>query len=96
MYKKVLVPLDGSKLAECVLPHVEALAKGCQAAAIHFVQVYAPFQIPPGMEAVPLKQAEIDAISARGKKVAEDYIRGWRRGLTRGRPKPRESSSQGP
>jgi nucleotide-binding universal stress UspA family protein len=26
MYKKILVPLDGSKLAECVLPHVEALA----------------------------------------------------------------------
>jgi len=26
MYKKILVPLDGSKLAECVLPHVESLA----------------------------------------------------------------------
>ncbi len=26
MYDKILVPLDGSKLAECVLPHVEALA----------------------------------------------------------------------
>ncbi|MHC1578410.1 MAG: hypothetical protein ACXQTH_01545 [Dehalococcoidia bacterium] len=29
MYKKMLVPLDGSKLAECALPHVEELAKGC-------------------------------------------------------------------
>jgi nucleotide-binding universal stress UspA family protein len=27
MYKKILVPLDGSKLAEAVLPHAEALAK---------------------------------------------------------------------
>ena len=26
MYQKIMVPLDGSKLAECVLPHVEALA----------------------------------------------------------------------
>lgn len=26
MYKKILVPLDGSKLAEVVLPHVEQLA----------------------------------------------------------------------
>jgi len=26
MYKKILVPLDGSKLAECVLPHVGGLA----------------------------------------------------------------------
>jgi nucleotide-binding universal stress UspA family protein len=29
MYKKILVPLDGSKLAECALPHTEELAKGC-------------------------------------------------------------------
>ena len=27
MYKKIIVPLDGSKLAECVLPHVESIAK---------------------------------------------------------------------
>jgi nucleotide-binding universal stress UspA family protein len=27
MYKKVLVPLDGSKLAEATLPHVKGLAK---------------------------------------------------------------------
>ena len=30
MYDKILVPLDGSKLAECVLPHVEELAKDCK------------------------------------------------------------------
>jgi nucleotide-binding universal stress UspA family protein len=29
MYRKIVVPLDGSKLAECILPHVEELAKGC-------------------------------------------------------------------
>lgn len=27
MYKKVLVPLDGSELAECALPHMKNLAK---------------------------------------------------------------------
>jgi nucleotide-binding universal stress UspA family protein len=27
MYKKILVPLDGSELAECVLSHVKALVK---------------------------------------------------------------------
>lgn len=27
MYNKILVPLDGSKLAECALPHAEALAQ---------------------------------------------------------------------
>ena len=29
MYKKILVPLDGSKLAECALPHVEEIASKC-------------------------------------------------------------------
>jgi len=75
MYKKVLVPLDGSELAECVLAHVETLAKGCQAAEVEFVQVYAPFQIPPGMEPIPLKLSEIAEISAQEKKASEDYIR---------------------
>ena len=28
MYKKIIVPLDGSKLAECVLPHIESITKG--------------------------------------------------------------------
>ncbi len=27
MFKHILVPLDGSSLAECVLPHVVAIAK---------------------------------------------------------------------
>ena len=39
MYKKIMVPLDGSPLAECVLPHVEAIAKGCGASEIIFVSV---------------------------------------------------------
>jgi nucleotide-binding universal stress UspA family protein len=28
MYKKILVPLDGSELAECVLPHIETIMQG--------------------------------------------------------------------
>jgi nucleotide-binding universal stress UspA family protein len=39
MYKKILVPLDGSKLAECVLPHVEELATGCGAEQVILVSV---------------------------------------------------------
>ena len=29
MYTKILVPLDGSKTAESVLPHLQTVAKGC-------------------------------------------------------------------
>lgn len=34
-----MVPLDGSKLAECVLPYVEALATGCTAEEVILVSV---------------------------------------------------------
>jgi nucleotide-binding universal stress UspA family protein len=39
MYKKVVVPLDGSKLAETVLPHLEIFAKGCNIGDIMLVSV---------------------------------------------------------
>jgi len=42
MYQKVMVPLDGSQLAECVLPHVEAFINGCQAHTLIFVTVVEP------------------------------------------------------
>ncbi len=41
MYGKVLVPLDGSDLAESVLPHVIGFAKGC-AAEILLLRVIPP------------------------------------------------------
>jgi len=39
MYEKIVVPLDGSKLAECVLPYVEELAKGCGTKEVILVSV---------------------------------------------------------
>jgi nucleotide-binding universal stress UspA family protein len=39
MYKKILVPLDGSKLAESVLPHVESLAKCSPGVEVMLVSV---------------------------------------------------------
>jgi len=39
LYKKILVPLDGSKLSECVLPHVEKLAESGVAKEIILLRV---------------------------------------------------------
>ena len=49
MIKKILVPLDGSKLAECVLPHTEELAIKINAEVVlisvtHRLQGYWPFE----------------------------------------------------
>jgi nucleotide-binding universal stress UspA family protein len=50
MYKKILVPLDGSELAECVLPHVESIAKGCSVPNVVFVRVVEPAHLPVATE----------------------------------------------
>lgn len=39
MYNKVVVPLDGSKLAELALPHLEVIGKGCSIPKIFLVSV---------------------------------------------------------
>jgi nucleotide-binding universal stress UspA family protein len=39
MYQKILVPLDGSKLAESALPHVESLAKCSPGVEVMLVSV---------------------------------------------------------
>jgi nucleotide-binding universal stress UspA family protein len=39
MYKKVIVPLDGSDLAEAALPHLEEIARGCSIPEIFLVSV---------------------------------------------------------
>jgi len=42
MYKKVVVPLDGSKLSEIALPHLEEIARGCSIPDILLVSVTEP------------------------------------------------------
>ncbi len=53
MYDRILVPLDGSKLAECVISHVESLARGCGAGEVILLRICEPPSIlsdyPEGM-----------------------------------------------
>jgi nucleotide-binding universal stress UspA family protein len=73
MYKKILVPLDGSQLAECVLPHVEAVAKASQVQEVVFVRVIEPFRQPGGDYIISEK--EIARIDAEHKAAAEKYLK---------------------
>ena len=41
--------LDGSEVAECVLPHLETIAKGCGVKEVTFVRVQEPFHMPKMM-----------------------------------------------
>ena len=46
MFDKILVPLDGSGLAECILPYVEELAKGQKVKEIILFRVCQQPEIP--------------------------------------------------
>jgi len=76
MYKKILVPLDGSKLAECALPHVEELAKGCDTEEVILVSVtervqgYRAFEDP----SQPLGQRLAPEASGKKEKQAQRYL----------------------
>jgi len=74
MYKKVLVPLDGSELAECVLPHVESIAKGCGVKNIVFLRVAEPFQAPAGEARSIFTEEEVKRIDSENKATAESYL----------------------
>lgn len=75
MYKKVLVPLDGSELAECVLPHVETIAGGCQVGNVTFVRVVEPFVMQIMFDSgYTLPQNQIEEIDAKNEAEAKRYL----------------------
>jgi len=47
MYKKILGPMDGSKLGECTLSHIKAIAGGCNVPEVVLLTVLEPLQLPP-------------------------------------------------
>jgi nucleotide-binding universal stress UspA family protein len=74
MYSKIMVPLDGSKLAECVLPHVEALTKG-PVKEVEFIRIFEPFQMPSGAD-FTISEKDAAKIDAENKAEEEKYIQG--------------------
>lgn len=43
MYRKILVPLDGSENSECILEHVRTVAMGCHVSGVVLLRVIEPF-----------------------------------------------------
>ncbi len=44
MFNRILLPLDSSKLAECILPHLVAIAKICDP-EVQLLRVLEPFGV---------------------------------------------------
>ncbi len=74
MYQKILVPLDGSELAECVLPHVESIARGCGVQNVIFLRVVEPFYMPSGGDGVSFSDKDIKRINSENRTAAESYL----------------------
>jgi nucleotide-binding universal stress UspA family protein len=79
--KELIVPLDGSELAETVLPHVEALAgaKGLKGARVVLVRACEPPAMPtyysPELSEIPLHWGQYaQQETARCKQVSTEYL----------------------
>ena len=74
MYQKIMVPLDGSELAECVLPHVEAFISQCQIRTIVLVRVLE--SITPAIAGeYAINMEELESRESARKTAAEDYLK---------------------
>lgn len=72
LYRNILVPLDGSPLAECVLPHVEAIAHGSDNPNIIFMRV---IEMPAGMY-TDLSEYQRTQVKANKIEEAKKYFEG--------------------
>jgi nucleotide-binding universal stress UspA family protein len=72
-YQHVLVPLDGSELAESVLPHLDAVASNCKITTVELIRAVPPIEMHY-KAAVPFDSRQEKQINAAAIKEAEDYL----------------------
>jgi len=65
MFKRILIPLDSSKLAECVLPHLVAISRICEP-EVQLLRVLEPFGVTARMRMIDpvdwqIRKAEADS-----------------------------------
>ena len=73
MYQHIMVPVDGSKLAECVLPHLEVFIKDYHVKNVVLVQVVEPLLTAVTVEFSPSAQ-ELERREADMKFSATKYL----------------------
>ena len=73
MYTKILVPLDGSELAECVLPYVKWFIKVSDVNELVLLRVVEHLHIPGGLEGSIIPE-ERERIEQDAVRLAGDYL----------------------
>ncbi|MBW2443822.1 MAG: universal stress protein [Deltaproteobacteria bacterium] len=77
MYSRIMVPLDGSALAECVLPHVTAIAGSVKAKEVVLVRVVNPIRLPASVPATGdfgFREKDRRQLEAHRSKTAANYL----------------------
>ncbi len=73
MYQHIMVPMDGSELAECVIPHVEKIASSGDNVKVTLVRVVPPFHLHDYAEE-KLPAEDRQRLEARSKETAQNYL----------------------
>ncbi|MFC2062903.1 universal stress protein [Chloroflexota bacterium] len=73
MYQKILLPLDGSELAECVLPHAESIAKGCGTTSVVLIRVVSPIQVRYDIS-YSLSEPEQEKLYSQAVQHTQSYL----------------------
>ncbi len=74
MYQHIMVPLDGSELAECVLPHLKAIASGIGVTKITLARVVEPLHLYGGLES-SLNPKDRQRLEADSMDLARSYLK---------------------
>jgi nucleotide-binding universal stress UspA family protein len=87
MYQKIMVPMDGSELAECVIPHVTAVADGLNPSNVVLVRVVEPYSVPYNdnvdlsFKVIELEKKAENSVDQQHFTEAADYLDGIAAGL---------------
>lgn len=70
MYRKILVPLDGSPFAECSLAHVKDIARGCQVPVVTLISIINPLHNFPEVATGEIRRNAEEA----SREKAQEYL----------------------
>ena len=76
MYSKILVPLDGMELAECILGHVREIVTGCQVSEVVLLTVVESYEkgLPSTTWGGAISAEQGAALAIKSRAKAKDYI----------------------
>ena len=76
MYNKILVPLDGSKLAESILKHVREIVTGCHASEVVLLRIVEQAETgTPYSWGGVISAEQVTTLGKRVRTEAKTYIR---------------------